>query len=184
MVVYSREDIDRALSDEALEIGREEGEVQIGPSSVDVHLGDEFTSFERTEGLIDPADEDSYPPMTEERVVNGVTTIEPKEFMLAHTEEWISIPDNLISVLCGVSSVGRLGLFIENAGLVDAGFRGQLTLELFNATDNEIILRPGMRIGQLTFHEHKEAPEESYGPENHRYQGQSGVTPSRAHESE
>ncbi|MGY3313996.1 deoxycytidine triphosphate deaminase [Peribacillus simplex] len=44
--------------------------------------------------------------------------IRPHSFLLATTKEWI-LPGNFTAFLEGRSSVGRLGLFIQNAGWVD-----------------------------------------------------------------
>jgi len=42
-------------------------------------------------------------------------------------------------------------LFIQNAGWVDPGFKGEITLELFNANRCAIELKAGRRVGQLVF---------------------------------
>lgn len=74
-------------------------------------------------------------------------------------------------------------MFAHNAGLVDAGFGGSLTLELFNAASYPIRLKPGMRIVQMTLHEHDTEPKTAYGTDRgSKYQGQQGVTPSRLSE--
>ena len=52
------------------------------------------------------------------------------------------MPDNLTAFVEGRSSLGRLGLFIQNAGWVDPGFQGEITLELFNANRCAIELDP------------------------------------------
>ena len=44
-----------------------------------------------------------------------------------------------------------MGLFIQNAGWVDPGFAGQITLELYNANRLPIKLIAGRRICQLVF---------------------------------
>lgn len=44
-----------------------------------------------------------------------------------------------------------MGLFIQNAGWVDPGFEGKITLELFNANRCAIRLDVGRRVGQLVF---------------------------------
>jgi dCTP deaminase len=44
-----------------------------------------------------------------------------------------------------------MGLFIQNAGWVDAGFEGRITLELYNANSAPIKLESGRRICQLVF---------------------------------
>ena len=46
------------------------------------------------------------------------------------------MPDDLVARLEGKSSLGRLGLLMHStAGFVDAGFDGQLTLELSNVAN-------------------------------------------------
>lgn len=69
--------------------------------------------------------------------------------MLATTIETIELPENLTAFVEGRSSIGRLGLFIQNAGWVDPGFKGQITLELFNANRLPIELTIGRRICQI-----------------------------------
>jgi len=88
--------------------------------------------------------------------------IQPKHFILATTREYIKLPDYLTAFVEGRSSLGRLGLFIENAGWVDAGF-------------------PGMRICQLVFAKMEEPAEKPY---RGKYQGQRGTTASRIYMDE
>ena len=83
---------------------------------------------------------------------------------------------NTFSVVEGRSSLGRLGLFIQNAGWVDPGFHGEITLELFNANRCAIKLQAGRRIGQLVFARMDRAARNPY---RGKYQGQRGATGSR-----
>ena len=83
---------------------------------------------------------------------------------------------NTFSVVEGRSSLGRLGLFIQNAGWVDPGFHGEITLELFNANRCAIRLQAGRRIGQLVFARMDRAAQSPY---RGKYQGQRGATGSR-----
>ena len=83
---------------------------------------------------------------------------------------------NTFSVVEGRSSLGRLGLFIQNAGWVDPGFHGEITLELFNANRCAIRLQAGRRIGQLVFARMDRAAQSPY---RGTYQGQRGATGSR-----
>ena len=84
------------------------------------------------------------------------------------------------------SSLGRLGLLIHStAGFVDAGWDGQLTLELSNVANLPITLYPGMKIGQISFLQMTSAAEHPYGSEKvgSKYQGQVGPRPSRYFEN-
>ena len=74
------------------------------------------------------------------------------------------------------SSIGRIGLFIQNAGWVDPGFKGQITLELYNANSLPIRLRVGRRICQLVF---CKMDQQAKNPYDGKYQGQRFSTGSR-----
>ncbi len=102
--------------------------------------------------------------------------IKPKDFVLASTIEYIKLPDNITAFVEGRSSLGRLGLFIENAGWVDAGFEGQITLELYNANSYPIKLYHGMRICQLVFAMLDKTPSNIYSG---KYKSQKNPTPSK-----
>jgi dCTP deaminase len=105
----------------------------------------------------------------------------PGEFILGCTMEHIKLPADIQATVCGKSSLGRLGLFVENAGFVDPGFNGFLTLELFNASKTPLKLCAGMRIAQLSFNRLDTPCQRPYGaPElGSHYQNQTGATVSR-----
>jgi dCTP deaminase len=180
MTVLGKREIQRGIADdEPPLVERDEGRVAIEPASLDVHLADTLLIEAEMGSPIDVTDEDTYPTYYQRRMENGYT-IDSRSFVLATTEETVTLPNGIVGYLHGRSSVGRLGMFIENAGLVDPGFDGQITLELFNASRNPIRLQEGMRIGQLTFHEVGTAPDVAYSPHNgNKYNGQHGPTPSR-----
>jgi dCTP deaminase len=90
--------------------------------------------------------------------------------------EYFELPNDLTAFVEGRSSLGRMGLFIQNAGWVDPGFKGEITLELFNANRCAIELKSGRRVGQLVFAKMDIAAENPY---NGKYQGQRGATGSR-----
>jgi len=52
----------------------------------------------------------------------------------------------------GRSSIGRSGLCTQNAGFIDPGFRGHITLEIKNDSPAPILLIPGYRVAQFVFH--------------------------------
>ena len=92
------------------------------------------------------------------------------------------MPDDLVARLEGKSSLGRLGLLIHStAGYVDAGWDGQLTLELSNVANLPITLYPGMKIGQISFMQMTTPADNPYGSDGlgSKYQGQDGPRPSR-----
>ena len=100
----------------------------------------------------------------------------PGQFILAHTMETLDMPDNLSALWRAKSSMGRMAFEHLDAGWVDPGFHGSLTLEFCNASQyHPIRIRPGDRVGQLVFFRgRKVAAEHSYKTKGN-YNGASGV---------
>ncbi len=170
-MILSDKTIMKMLAEQTLSISPLE-ECQIQPASVDIRLGNTFGIVEDIPtGIITLEDEIKYKTIETDRYV-----LLPGQFVLATTMEYISLPDNLTAFVEGRSSLGRMGLFIQNAGWVDPGFKGEITLELFNANRCAIELKAGRRVGQLVFAEMDEA---ALNPYNGKYQGQKGATGSR-----
>jgi len=86
--------------------------------------------------------------------------LQPGEFILASSQEIFNLPNNISAEYKLKSSMARIGLEHLNAGWCDAGWNGSvLTLELKNMTRYHAIeLRPGDRIGQIVFFNHKAVP--------------------------
>lgn len=145
---------------------------QIQPASVDIRLGNSF-SFLKNPGTepVSMAGALEYTTLSSTEYVLG-----PGQFILATTMEYFKLPDNMTAFVEGRSSIGRLGLFIQNAGWVDPGFEGEITLELFNASHTPIILETGRRVGQLVF---AQLDRDAENPYRGKYQGQKGATGSR-----
>lgn len=147
-------------------------EEQIQPASVDIRLGNTFSIVDDTpSGIITLDSEIKYKTITADKYL-----ILPGQFVLATTMEFFELPDDLTAFVEGRSSLGRMGLFIQNAGWVDPGFKGEITLELFNANRCAIELTAGRRVGQLVFAKMDCAAQDPY---NGKYQGQTGATGSR-----
>lgn len=147
---------------------------QIQPASVDIRLGNTFGIVEDTAGGIITMDR----KITYKTIETDKYLLLPGQFVLATTIEYIRLPDNLTAFVEGRSSLGRMGLFIQNAGWVDPGFEGEITLELFNANRCAIELQSGRRVGQLVF---AELDGNALNPYNGKYQGQTGATGSKVY---
>lgn len=145
---------------------------QIQPASIDIRLGNTFSVVEDTStGIINLENEIKYKTITTDSYI-----LLPNQFVLATTMEYFDLPDDLTAFVEGRSSLGRMGLFIQNAGWVDPGFKGEITLELYNANRCAIELKAGRRVGQLVF---AKMDETALNPYNGKYQGQRGATGSR-----
>ncbi len=148
----------------------EEGQIQ--PASVDIRLGNTFSIIEDSPtGIIALDSTIRYKTITSETYV-----LLPNQFVLATTLEYFELPNDVTAFVEGRSSLGRLGLFIQNAGWVDPGFQGEITLELYNANRCAIELRAGRRVGQMVFSRMDGA---AMTPYRGKYQGQRGATGSR-----
>lgn len=164
-------------------VERERGDgLHIGPSSLDLHVAPEKVfvvggSNNDSGTTFNVGREETHPETRREE--QDPIVIEPGEFCLARTDEVFDLPYGIMAFMDGRSSVGRLGLFVENAGLVDRGFSGTLTMELFNPTKNEIHIPAQTRLAQLSFFRQGGSKETSY---NGKYQGQHDATASRLHD--
>lgn len=155
----------------------------VQPSSVDVRLDHRFLVFRNhTRGLIDVKQDLSDLTEPIEASDSKPFILHPGEFVLGSTLERIALPDDLVARLEGKSSLGRLGLLIHStAGFVDAGWDGQITLELSNVASLPITLYPGMKVGQVSFMQMTTPADNPYGSGviGSKYQGQVGPRPSQ-----
>ena len=145
------------------------------PASIDMRLGNQFLIPQPSAGSLTRFGE-SIPYETE---VTDRYILPGNAFVLARTREVVGLPDDLTAFVEGRSSIGRLGLFIQNAGWVDPGFRGSITLELYNGLPHPIELRAGWRVCQLVFVRMEGSSEGGYVG---KYQGQIDTTGSRLHQ--
>ena len=179
------------LSDRTIRREIEDGRITIDPfdasmvqpSSIDVRVDRRFRVFHNAR----------YPYIDVRQPMEDLTELvevgpderfilHPGEFVLGQTLEKVTLPDDLVARLEGKSSLGRLGLLIHStAGFVDAGFSGNLTLELSNVANLPITIYHGMPIGQLSFMRMDGPVEHPYGSRDtsNKYQGQTEPTPSR-----
>lgn len=144
----------------------------IQPASIDCRLGDHYLLVEDTNMDIITLDSEIH-----YREIEGDSiTIPPHSFLLATTKEYVKLPNDLTAFVEGRSSIGRIGLFIQNAGWVDPGFEGKITLELYNANSLPIKLQKDRRICQLVFCKMDQEAEKPY---QGKYQGQQKSVGSR-----
>lgn len=179
---------DRTIREE-LAIGRiliePLGPRAVQPSSVDLRLDRHFRVFRNhTLGHMDVKSDltDLTELLSVSESGEQPFMLHPGEFVLGSTLERVVVPSDLVARLEGKSSLGRLGLLIHStAGFVDAGWDGQLTLELSNVARLPITLYPGMKIGQISFIRMTTEAENPYGTSalGSKYQGQVGPRPSR-----
>lgn len=154
----------------------------INGASIDITIGSEImverTSF--TGALVDLKQKETLNMKTVEIPEDGYMLL-PGEFILATSEETFNLPRNIAAEYKLKSSLARSGLQHLLAGWCDPGWYGsKLTLELKNVSQHHtLIIRPGMKIGQMVFWECEPVPEENSYAVKGQYNKQETVTGSK-----
>ena len=102
-------------------------------------------------------------------------SLEPGHQTLVATIEKVELSETVLGILHIRSSLAREGI-IASLALVDPGFRGQLTVSLYNAGGRSVSLRKGERFIQLTLFRLGNPAQRSYVG---NYQNSRGVVKSR-----
>ena len=136
----------------------------IGVNSIDLHLSPFIITLEgkhedfmfNPEGVIDVR----FPPyLTYKEIGADGLILWPNRVYLASTTER-TITNKHVPIMHGKSSIARLGVSVHDAGFGDIGFAGHWTLELTVA--QPVRVYAGIPICQLSFHEPKSLPTETY----------------------
>ena len=141
---------------------------QLNPNSYNLRLHNELLVYD------DPVLDMKRAAWTSEiQISESGYTLEPNKLYLGRTVEYTKT-SNLVPMLEGRSSVGRLGLFVHvTAGFGDVGFAGYWTLEIFCI--QPVIVYPNVEICQIYYHT-IEGEHEPYS--SGKYQGNTGIQPS------
>lgn len=143
--------------------------------SYDLTLGDRFILYHSRKShdkfIIGESNIDNFC----EKITTSELCIQPNDFVLGVTKQYFKLPKNITALVEGKSSIGRLGLLIHDAGFIDAGFEGTITLEIKNLNSFPIVVKEGMKIAQIIFFK-VSLPQKAYGKRHNHYQGQVDVT--------
>jgi len=118
------------------------GELRIEPfdsmivreNGLDLRLGREYCVFKNTGRILDPRSPGSAEEYYDCRVAGeeGIV-IPPGSHVLLHTLEYIGLPSYLAGLVNLRSTWARTGIYVP-ATVVDAGFEGQLTIEVIGSS--------------------------------------------------
>jgi dCTP deaminase len=176
-MVLSDVDIKRYIEQGKIKISPDLPAEQFGSCSVDFRLGCEFNVFEHSRyPYIDLKSKTALEGIM--RTINVAPgepfILQPREFVLAITEEKLELDADVLGRLEGRSSLGRIGIIVHGtAGLFDPGWSGKATLELSNLGRMPVALYPGMRICSFTFEQLSGPSSMPYGSKpNSKYAGQ------------
>lgn len=151
-MILSDRDIKKLLKQKRLIFKPSLSEDQIGPASIDLKLGPEFKFFNITsQYLLDvkkglPLD---HFVITKRLKKGEPFILHPNNFVLASTQEYVIVPDDIVLRVEGKSTLARMGILVHTAGFVDPGFEGTLTLEISNQSNLPVALYPEMYICQV-----------------------------------
>lgn len=156
----------------------------VNSASIDVRIGNEILveaepPFGEPEFYGPPVDiaAKQSPTFTPVTIPEEGIVIRPGQCFLASTVETFNLPDTISGQFIERSTVARCFLEHMQAGWADAGWHGaQLTLEFKNMNQyHSLLIKPGMRIGQMVFFQHETVGEDSYAVKGN-YNNQRGAT--------
>lgn len=155
----------------------------VGATSIDLRIGPELQIEDAGASpftVCDPARKIG-PRLRPIVMGEGGYVLSPGQFCLAHTMETFNLPNDIAAEFKLRSSIARCGLGHLLAGWADPGFHGaQLTLELHNTLQHgKVLLRPGLRVGQMVFWRCDPVPSAQSYAKRGRYNGQQGATESK-----
>jgi len=114
-------------------------------------------------------------PATGERCSSGSVMIQPGTRLVIGTKEVLSMPSDLVGQIWIRTTWARRGI-LSSFGIIDAGFRGNLTFSAVNVSDEPVVVRVGDRFAQVVFIETSSPSQRDYGKRSGNYQGQRGIT--------
>ncbi len=143
MMILSGKEIKRRLGDDI--IIKPFNALQLNPNSYNLRLHDELLIYD--EFVLDMKKEHKLTKMT---IPQEGLLLESRKLYLGRTVEYTKT-NQLVPMLEGRSSIGRLGLFIHvTAGFGDVGFAGYWTLEMFCV--QPVRIYPDVEICQIFYH--------------------------------
>lgn len=183
-------DIVKYLQDGLIKIEPSPAYDQISGVTVDVKLGSKFRVFQaHAAPYIDLSGPKADVQAALDRVMSDEISIaedesfflHPGELAIAVTHESVSLPSNIVGWLDGRSSLARLGLMVHvTAHRIDPGWSGNIVLEFFNSGKLPLALKPGMKIGAISFEMLSGHAERPYNSRiDAKYRNQDGAIASR-----
>ncbi len=144
-MILTKSGIEQAMVDGDIKI-EPFNPANLNPNSYDVTINNKIVVY--TDPILDCRKKN---PSMETVMPETGYILQPGRVYIAHTNEYTET-NNLVPVLFGKSSLGRLGLSIHiTAGLGDVGFKGQWVLEL--VATQPVKIYPNMKIAQLVYNE-------------------------------
>lgn len=151
--------------------------ISYGPSSFgyDIRVAGEFKIFTNAlQAVVDPKNFDEHSFVDVSASWCNPVRIPPNSFALARSVEYIRMPPDLTGLVLGKSSYARCGV-VTNFTPLEAGWEGEVTIEISNSAPLPALIYPFEGIAQVLFFR-GERPQVSYADRAGKYQAQRGIT--------
>lgn len=124
---------------------------QVGPASIDLHLGSELRVPSAHENGPVPVRDDGEPePASQLIPFEDPYVLEPGQTVLGVTREKLTLPPDICAWIEGRSCIARLGLTVHvTSGFIQPGVSNHQVLEMSNVAGVALELYPGTRICQI-----------------------------------
>ena len=125
---------------------------QVGPGSVDLHLGNVFRKFKQNNGVFTVKEDANFETITElVKIKKGNhLLLNPQEAVLGVTREKITLASNICGWIEGRSRFARIGLgVLITSGFMQPGISNHQILEITNLSPTPLAIYPGVRICQI-----------------------------------
>lgn len=125
-------------------------EDQVGPASIDLHLGDEIRVMNGPPDVIEVTEDADYRAVTTVRPLDAPYVLRPGETIHGITRERLRFPGDVAGWLEGRSRFARLGLMIHvTSGFIAPGADSRQVLEMSNVAGRPLAIHAGVRICQV-----------------------------------
>jgi dCTP deaminase len=143
-------------------------------NGIDFRLADEIAHHKELgkDFIMDPASQEKIEKAYDIQKGQTELILGAHEQVLLSTVEHVDLPDDIVGVVELRSTWARHGLSMPPT-IIDAGFRGTVTLEVFNNAPYGIKLKPNTRFAHIVFVKTSSRVEHSYSSGS--YSGQRGI---------
>ena len=138
------------------------------PNGYTIRIGNEFL-IPQSSKTLDPMDKEKTQQSFVKAIKDKFFVLNPKSFILAKSIEKFNLPNDVSAIALTKSSYARVGVF-ANITTIDAGFKGDLVIEIANLGYTPVKIWAGYGIAEVLFFRHK--PTDGY---KGNYQNQEGI---------
>lgn len=146
----------------------------LSSAGYDIRLAPEWKIFTNPNKLIDVLNYNEEDHVT--YYEHDYIDIPPGTTVLSRTVEYFNIPDNVMGICVGKSTLARIGVDVLVTPL-EPGWSGHLVVEMTNNTPAPIRMYSGIGVAQILFYLMENKPNTCYS--GGKYDKQTGITPSK-----